>query len=335
MSDVDDRSERDFADEFPDDLPPVQPPSAGFILQLFVVPGLIVLAVVAVWGLFGRMAATEQDWRSLVVELQHSNPNRKWRGAHGLAQVLQADQKLGAEGERLAQSSELAGTLSKVLRDELQRGGTSDDDLKSQAFLARTLGLFEVLDDVLPALEESIDARYDREVRKNGLGSIAVIAGRELERAHPLRNPDLLKKVVAVSADADPLMRQLSAFTLGLLPEPSATRRLREMVADPDFSTRINAALALARQQDTHGFPVLVEVLRSTGRPDGESGPLQLEQHLGMKNSLTCVARLAREFTQEQRHQLDELIRPIAADDPDILLRQAALEALKGLEAAR
>ena len=31
--------------ELSDDLPPVQPPSAGFIVQLFVVPGLIVLAV--------------------------------------------------------------------------------------------------------------------------------------------------------------------------------------------------------------------------------------------------------------------------------------------------
>ena len=33
-------------------LPPVEPPSAGFIIQLFVVPALIVLVIVSVWFTF-------------------------------------------------------------------------------------------------------------------------------------------------------------------------------------------------------------------------------------------------------------------------------------------
>ena len=33
------------------DLPPVEPPSAAFIVQLFVVPAMIVIAVVGVWAL--------------------------------------------------------------------------------------------------------------------------------------------------------------------------------------------------------------------------------------------------------------------------------------------
>jgi hypothetical protein len=37
----------------PDDaLPPVEPPSAGFIIQLFVVPGIIVVVVVMIWVMF-------------------------------------------------------------------------------------------------------------------------------------------------------------------------------------------------------------------------------------------------------------------------------------------
>ena len=35
----------------PEDLPPVEPPSAGFILQLFLIPGLIVAVVFGVWCL--------------------------------------------------------------------------------------------------------------------------------------------------------------------------------------------------------------------------------------------------------------------------------------------
>ena len=78
-------TERLSNDELSDDLPPVQPPSAGFIIQLFVVPGLIVLAVVLVWALFGRIAAGEQDWQTLVQELQSPNSHIRKRAMYGLA----------------------------------------------------------------------------------------------------------------------------------------------------------------------------------------------------------------------------------------------------------
>ena len=50
-------------------LPDVQPPSAGFIVQLFVVPAVIVMVIVAVYVLFGRLASGEADWRQLVTEI--------------------------------------------------------------------------------------------------------------------------------------------------------------------------------------------------------------------------------------------------------------------------
>ena len=37
------------------DLPPVEPPSAGFVVQLFVIP-LVVVVVIIVWLLFGKLA---------------------------------------------------------------------------------------------------------------------------------------------------------------------------------------------------------------------------------------------------------------------------------------
>ena len=84
----------------PVDLPPVEPPSAGFIIQLFVVPGLIVLAVVGIWAMFGQLAAGEQDWTKLVAELSNNNEHRRWRGAHGLAQMDEADQKRKAPEQK-------------------------------------------------------------------------------------------------------------------------------------------------------------------------------------------------------------------------------------------
>ena len=49
------------ADGLPEDLPPIEPPSAGFIMQLFVVPAIIVMVIIGLWALFGKMVAEEEN----------------------------------------------------------------------------------------------------------------------------------------------------------------------------------------------------------------------------------------------------------------------------------
>src|SRR5258708_16001213 len=94
--------------QIPEDLPPVEPPSAGFIIQLFVVPGLIVLAIVGVWLLFGKLATGEQDWKGLVVELQHPNAHRRGRAASRLAQMVNAKREIGAARHPPSRHREIA-----------------------------------------------------------------------------------------------------------------------------------------------------------------------------------------------------------------------------------
>src|SRR5580693_10665223 len=89
-------------------LPPLEPPSAGFIMQLFVIPALIVLAVVVVWAFFGKIAASEEDWRVLVEDIRNTNEHRRWRGADGLATLLLRDQQLGDNGQHLATNPDIA-----------------------------------------------------------------------------------------------------------------------------------------------------------------------------------------------------------------------------------
>ena len=70
MSSGSDSSQREHyaaAGSRPEELPPVTPPSAGYIVQLFLIPALIVMAVVGVWALFGKLADSESDWQQLVI----------------------------------------------------------------------------------------------------------------------------------------------------------------------------------------------------------------------------------------------------------------------------
>ena len=89
--------------DVPQELPPVTPPSAGFIVQLFLIPAFIVAGVIPVWGLFGQLAESEVDLERLVVELGNNNEHRHWRAAHNLYVLLQngrrADQTVQIESQ--------------------------------------------------------------------------------------------------------------------------------------------------------------------------------------------------------------------------------------------
>lgn len=249
----------------PDELPPVKPPSAGFLVQLFLVPALIVLAVVAVWALFGKMVSGEQDWRAMVGELRSENEHRRWRAALGLAQMLKADHERGAEGQQLSENPEVARAFADLLQEQLEAKSTKEDDLNHQVFLTRTLGFLDVPDVVLPVLQQALEPEQDRQVRKNAIASIAVIAGRAADREEELGSdrtaklanaPSLVDDLIVASQENDALFRQLSAFTLGLLPTDDSRQRLNVLLADADEKTRVNAAVGLARQGSTAGLPV-------------------------------------------------------------------------------
>jgi hypothetical protein len=313
--------------ELPDELPPVQPPSAGFILQLFVVPGLIVVLVVGVWLLFGKLATSEQDWHGLVRELQQPNQHRRWRGALGLAQTLKSDQDSGDKGQHLASNPELARTLSDVFHQELRRGSQEPDSLKYQSMLARTLGMFDLPEIVTPSLREAIQTGHDRDVRKDSLAALAVLLGRFSERGRPVHDDELFGDLIQISTDDDPFIRQLGAFTLGLADADSTSQRLVVMLDDADADTRINAAIGLARKNNLGGYRVFRDILKS------ESGQ-QLEQYLATLNSLAAIKRLAKQFSAEQRSELSRLIEQLVATTADPRLRVDAKQALQSLKGA-
>src|SRR3954454_3077499 len=81
------------------DLPPVEPPSAGFIVQLFVIPAVVVAVVVVVWLLFGKLAGGERDAMDYVRLLR--SPDANWRAAtraaFELASLIQNDPKLARD----------------------------------------------------------------------------------------------------------------------------------------------------------------------------------------------------------------------------------------------
>jgi len=319
-------------DNLPEELPPVKPPSVGFIVQLFVVPGLIVGAIVGIWLLFGRMATAEQDWQRLVVELQNPNEHRRWRGAMGLAQILKADLELGDRGQHLSANPEFVSALSQMLGAELDRNGQRPEDLQFQSFLTQTFSLLDSPDAALPVLTQALRPSVDREVRKNALLSLAVMVDRMKRKGDAVNEGEIASQILPVCQDTDPLIRTTAAYTLGLLEDPGARNQLKAMLGDTDQGVKLNAAIALVRHNDRSGVSQLTEVLSTANEPFEGRYSDQLAQFLAVKNSLTAIGQLKDLLTDGEKGDLRKLIQPIADSFREAGIRVQAQSTLQSLD---
>ena len=312
-------------------LPPVEPPSAKFIVQLFVVPGLIVATIVGVWLLFGKLASAEQDWQALLADMKSSNEHRRGRGAMGLAQALAIDQNRKLDGPRLTTNPQVAQELSAFLADTLKSSSREPVVIDQQAFLTRTLGLLDVPEAVLPVLCEAMQETRDREVRKNAVAAVATIAHRANDRGTPLTDAGILEELSAVSRDSDPLLRSLAALTLGFFPLELADQSLTVLIADADANTRANAAVAFTRHKSLKAVPVLQEVLKVAAAlkqagPSGDASPI------AATNAMKAIGELAPLLDKATRSEIVNDVTTISTDYPEPRVRLDAAQTLMKLK---
>lgn len=324
-------------------LPPVEPPSAGFIVQLFVVPALIVAAVIGVYLLFGRLASSDADWRELVVDLRSTNPHTRWRGANGLAQLLQADAlRSRSPAARtpehpLADDPELATELAQTLTLELGRTDDhSEEHQRLVEYLVKSLGWMDVPEVVLPTLQQSLSPRSDAWLRQQSLIAVGMVAGRALERQEPIEAPDLVAELIAITRDDVGVLRHLATYDLGFFPDDEAQKRLATLMSDTDRPTRLNAAVGRARQGSLDALPVFQDVLKDAARQNLDPAQVQndeqattyFERTQQVANALTATRLLAAQFTPEQRAGFLELVTALE-DTPNPELRQQVFETLQ------
>jgi HEAT repeats len=238
------------------DLPKVEPPSAGFVIQLFVIPAVVVVVVIIVWLLFGKLAGGERDAMEYVRRLR--SPSATWRYAFELASLIQHDPKVGGDPV-------LLGELTDLLSHELDK---PEEDPKLTQYVALTLGAFKTLEaktesgqsvNPLDPLARALNPRYDTKIRIAAAASLAKQAARmngELEDAGAIKALD------EAATTGEPEVRQVAVYALGFFGGPSATKYLRERIqSDEDRFVRYNAAVALARRGDSAALATFREML--------------------------------------------------------------------------
>jgi HEAT repeat protein len=307
-------------------LPPVQSPSAGFVVQLFVVPALIVLVIVGVWLMFGwlvhRSAMRPED---LIQGLQGSTVAR-WQRASELADMLR--------NERYAdfkKSPEAAAKLAAILDEEIDRADSgqnmADDDVMLRFFLCRALGEFQVTGGLNVLVKAASTDRDPREqlVRRGAIQAIAVRAY-NLAQSNPpqeLDDPQLEPALFQLAGDKDDLVRSETAYALGQIGTPACIARLEEMVDDPYADARYNAAVALANHGDAAGVETLAEMLDvdELASVRGEEDDLDRDAKRAtiIESALQAVAQLARQNPGADLSPVRQALKRVVTADVDQL----------------
>jgi HEAT repeat protein len=242
------------------DLPPVEAPSAGFIVQLFVIPAVIVFVVILVWLLFGKLAGGERDATEYVRLIRAASQN--WRSANRaafeLASLLQNDPKLASDPK-------LLGDLTDLLEHDLD----TVENPEITQYVALALGRFQTLEavsssgqkiDPISALDRALDAKYPTKVRMAAAKSLAEHAARLNGK---LDDPRPVAALARAAGEGEPELRQMAVYALGFFGGEDASKGLRDRLNDEDRFVRYNAAVALGRRGEPAAQATFREMLNT------------------------------------------------------------------------
>ena len=314
-------------------LPPVQPPSVSFLMQLFVVPMAIVVVIVLVCLMFNWLAHLGTTPQDLVDDLSKLNPG-SWQKALTVANML-----TDTHHAELRRDAALAQRLADVLNNELDAGNREPQRIKLRVYLCRALGVFEV-DEGLPELIKAVDVQRDPvevEVQLAALEAIAQRVDVTSSRRNELSmNESLMALLDQVDsqfsdrpdqAERDAKLRERATFVYGVLGGDVALEQLATLLSDPHPTVRYNAAAGLSRYGDARAIPRLLEMFELTGTPVSENGLDDFTRKLIMRNAFRATLQLAEKNENADVSELQQKIQQLADNSEHEFTSRIALDA--------
>jgi hypothetical protein len=311
-----------------DQLPPVEPPNARFIIQLFVVPALIVMMVVGVWvsvsWLVRRTTMRPQD---LIEGLETSSVAR-WQRASELADLLRNERFEDFRSDGKA-ATQLANILDREI-DAADKGERMDqENVTFRYFLVLALGEFRVDEGTDVMLKAATTKRAEEEemVQRGALRAIATRAFNlsQLQPPRELADPEVEATLFKLSEDSNNLLRSETAYALGKVGTPTALKQLELMLGDPHADTRYNAAIALAHRGNAAAIDTLAEMLDPAEMSSVQEEPSEPGQFskrsLIVTNAIEAVDDLHKQQPGADFGPVVEVLEQVVVTDKDGLAK--------------
>lgn len=320
----------------PDDaLPPVEPPSASFLVQLFLVPAIIVGIIVTVWLAFHWLAQLGNDPQAYVRQLRRNTEGR-WQAALNLANDLR-----GPGGAKLKADPALAGELASILESEVVSGrpvggGHSAEQSRTLCiYLCRALGEF-VVPDAAPPLVARAKATDQPEIARAAVEALAVLATNLAAVDKGFTDPGSVTGAVLDATEAqDQGLRSSAAFALGVVGGGEARERLEVLCNDVNDDVRYNAALGLARLGGTAAWETLAEMLSlpdiAVKPGDDEAQADRYKRAMVVVNALKGVGLLVDDTAEPPPERITAAVAGLR-EDAIADVRQGATALLRRVE---
>jgi HEAT repeat protein len=210
------------------------------VLQFFIFPMAIVAVCVAVFIIFGMIAAEGKGARDYLAEVRTGSANRRWQAAFELSKVLQA-----RKDPALADPA-FAAELTSVFEQ------SATDDPRVRRYLALALGRLgsaRAVPSLLQAAKGPAGAA-DSETQIYAVWALGAIG-----------DPAALPGLLELARGEDAGVRKAAVHALGSFPGDSSGEALAAALTDPVEDVRWNAAVALARRRDPRAAPVLLQMM--------------------------------------------------------------------------
>jgi len=269
-------------------------PTSLLVAQFFLFPLIIIAICVGIFLLFGYLTGEQRTPREYLNAIQTGSDSQRYQAAYELStQIFSDKQKL---------DEKLVGDMIAAYRN------VRNGDVTVRRYLALAIGHIGDKRAVV-SLVEGLD-NTDAENEIYTLSALGLIGDNSAVPgvAKQLRHPD-------------PSVRKFAAYVLGALKDPSAAHDLQIALNDVNDAVRWSAAIALAQVNDSAGASVLVQ-LTDHGFVDSVQDMTSKQKSELMVNAVKCLGLLKYEPAHEK-------LREVSRSDPDLAVRNEALEALK------
>lgn len=344
-------------------LPPVEAPTATFILQLFLIPAIIVSIVVLLWLSFSWLAHMGRDNPQDLVQALQRGDDSSWQRAYELADLLRSpDPKYDALRRDSALAQELADFLEQDLKQPVAESGGQVRVMR-RMYLCRAIGSFTVDDglSVLMQATQQENSPQEIEVRYSALEAIATLAHnlgpQSLQANQPLKKlllecsraaddpsapPTLTKDGQTTAYRPHAELRAVAAYALGVIGGAEAEARLKLMLHDSYANARYNAATGLARRGDAECLPVLKEMLDpdndQAARDEGNPRDQDRKRATVLMNGVRAAVIFAEANPQSDLNLVRQSLTALSKSPLEKIqtdrskIQSAALEALRMIE---
>ena len=326
----------------PAPVPLEPPPTFGRqMAQLVIIPAVIAIIAIALFWLFGSLAATPDSLSDQLTRLKQSSgyggnliagaqdPRYKDR-CQAAFQIATLIEKIEADSERQSLSKELVTILKERVHE---------DDQELQYFMVMAIGRL-----AQPGGFEAVTARADSkhaQIRIGVVGAILSWADRDLTTAR-----GALPLIAKLLTDSHEQVRTLAAAAAWrvLTPEDSLetsllVQPLREAMAsvgvDPNGrnfqATVTHAAIALASMGDEQGSSHVANVLlnREALAKQRADSTNQSDALMNANEQDHVIASTLHYVSKMKDERIWNKVKELAANDPSISIRKAAVQLIK------